>query len=56
MKVVSAVCEEREITRIWNISHSPDLNPIEAVFSQVKRVFNKHRLTALANNREFDMK
>ena len=28
---------------------------IESVFSQVKRVFNKARLDAYANEREFDM-
>lgn len=55
MKVVQDTCEELGITTIRNIAYSPDLNPIEAVFSQVKRVFNKARLNALAREKEFDM-
>ena len=26
---------------IWNIGYSPEFNPIEAVFSKVKRLFNR---------------
>jgi hypothetical protein len=33
----------------------PELNPIESVFSQVKRVFNRQRLWALVNDVPFDM-
>ena len=37
------------------MSYAPDLNPIEACFSHVKRLFNKARLNAIANDQEFDM-
>jgi hypothetical protein len=49
------IYEEMKITRVKNISYAPDLNPIEACFSHVKRVFNKARLNALANDEDFDM-
>jgi len=32
------------ITPLWNVSYSPEFNPIEAVFSKVKRLFNSGRL------------
>ena len=32
------------ITPLWNVSYSPEFNPIEAVFSKVKRLFNSRRL------------
>ena len=46
---------DMNITRVKNISYAPDLNPIEACFSHVKRLFNKARLNALANDEDFDM-
>ena len=49
------IYDTMKITRVKNISYSPDLNPIEACFSHVKRLFNKARLNALANEEEFDM-
>ena len=39
---------------IWNVSYSPEFNPIESVFSQVKRLFSRERLSTLANNEDFD--
>jgi transposase len=39
-----------------NIGYCPQFNPIENAFAEVKRVFNKARLSALSNNEEFDMK
>ena len=42
-----------DIMRISNVAYSPDFNPIEACFSQVKRHFCKERLNALTNYREF---
>ena len=39
-----------------NIGYCPQFNPIENTFAEVKRVFNKARLSALSNNEEFDMK
>ena len=46
---------EHDITPIYNIGYSPELNPIEAVFSQVKRVFVRERLRSLVNGEVFDM-
>jgi transposase len=46
--------EELDIIRIANVSYSPDFNPIEACFSQVKRHFCAERLNILANHNEFD--
>ena len=44
-----------KITPVYNISYSPDFNCIEAVFAQVKRKFNKERLSHLVQEKEFDM-
>ena len=55
MNIVRDLCRELWITRVFNIRYSPDLNPIESTFSQVKRVFTKARLNALAREKEFDM-
>ena len=41
---------------IFNVAYSPDYNPIEACFAQVKRHFCSERLNILANDREFDWK
>jgi hypothetical protein len=49
------IYETMKITRVKNISYAPDLNPIESCFSHVKRLFNKARLNAIANEEEFDM-
>ena len=46
--------ERLEITPIFNIPYSPQLNPIEACFSQVKRFYKKSRLNCLVNEQEFD--
>ena len=37
-----------------NVGYSPEFNCIEACFSQVKRVYNRERLKALANDAFFD--
>lgn len=39
---------------IFNIAYSPEFNPIESVFSQMKRHFKKARLSKLANNEDFE--
>ena len=39
---------------IWNIGYSPEFNPIEAVFSKVKRLFNSQRLNNLVNKTGFN--
>lgn len=56
MTTVQDVCDERGITKCFNIGYSPEFNPIENTFAEVKRIFNKARLEALANDQAFDMK
>jgi transposase len=46
--------KELDIVKIENVSYSPEFNPIESCFSQVKRVFCRERLNCLVNNRDFD--
>ena len=53
---LAQTCELRGITKCLNIGYCPQFNPIENTFAEVKRVFNKARLSALSNNEEFDMK
>ena len=47
--------EKLDIKRIFNVGYSPEFNPIEACFSQVKREFCKKRLNALVNQEEFEV-
>ena len=42
------------ITPIYNVAYSPEFNPIEAVFSQVKAIFNRRRLNCLVNKIGFN--
>ena len=42
------------IMPIFNVSYSPEFNPIESCFSQVKRYFCAERLNVLANFGVFD--
>ena len=46
--------EKLNIMPIFNVGYSPEFNPIEACFSQVKRAYNRERLNALANDRSFN--
>ena len=45
---------ELDIKPIFNVGYSPEFNPIERVFSKVKRRFNAKRLSDLANRRGFN--
>ena len=45
---------ELNIKPIFNIGYSPEFNPIERVFSKVKRRFNAKRLADLVNRRGFN--
>ena len=45
---------ELDIMPIFNVSYSPEFNPIESCFSQVKRHFCAERLNVLANFGVFD--
>ena len=42
------------IAPVYNVGYSPEYNPIESVFSQIKRLFCRERLNKLVNNEEFD--
>ena len=46
--------QKLNIKPIYNVGYSPEFNPIEACFSQVKRVYNRERLNALANDRTWN--
>lgn len=45
---------DHDIKPILNVGYSPEFNPIEAVFSQVKRSYSRVRLNKLANDELFD--
>ena len=45
---------ELNITQIFNVGYSPELNPIESVFSRVKAIFNRQRLNCLVNKIGFN--
>lgn len=42
------------ITPIYNVGYSPEFNPIEAVFSRVKAIYNQKRLNCLVNKIGFN--
>ena len=46
--------EKLNIMPIFNVAYSPELNPIEAVFSKVKAIFNRNRLNCLVNKIGFN--
>ena len=43
-----------DITPVYNVGYSPELNPIEAIFSKVKAVFCRERLNNLVNKTGFN--
>jgi hypothetical protein len=43
-----------DILPLFNLAYTPDYNPIELVFSQVKKNFKSDRLQKLANDVAFD--
>ena len=51
---MKAAYQELDILPIYNVAYSPEYNPIESVFSQVKRTYNRERLNKLANGGLFD--
>ena len=51
---VRAKMVELDIKPIFNVGYSPEFNPIERVFSKVKRRFNAKRLSDLVNGRGFN--
>jgi len=46
--------DELNIKPIFNVGYSPEFNPIERVFSKIKRRFNAKRLADLVNRRGFN--
>jgi transposase len=46
--------EKLNIEPIWNVSYSPEFNPIEAIFSKVKAIFKRQRLNALVRKLRFN--
>ena len=54
MNQVRYVYDRLDIMPIFNIPYCAEFNPIESVFSQVKRVFKLERLKKLANLEPFD--
>ena len=54
-KIVKPEYEHRDIKPVFNVPYSPDFNPIEAVFSKVKRLFSNARLNLLVNKKGFNM-
>ena len=51
---VKPTYHELKITTVFNVAYSPEFNPIEAVFSKIKRLFNRQRLNHLANKKGFN--
>ena len=43
------------MTPVYNASYSPELNPIEAVFSVVKNTVKRHKLNRQLNGNPVDM-
>ena len=53
-RTVRQTYQELDIMPIFNVSYSPEFNPIESCFSQVKRYFCSERLNVLTNFGVFD--
>ena len=53
-KEVKELWNKFNIKPIFNVSYSPEFNPIEAVFSKVKAQFNQQRLNNLVNKTGFN--
>ena len=52
---VKAVCESLDIFVIYNKTYSPDFNPIEFVFSQVKNHYKRARFNYENKSQSYDM-
>ena len=52
---VRELMTELDIRPIYNVGYSPEFNPIEAVFSKVKRQFSSQRLHNLVTKIGFNM-
>ena len=47
--------DKLDIIPVYNVSYSPEFNPIESVFSRVKAIFNRRRLNCLVNKIGFNV-
>ena len=54
-KEVRELMTKLDIRPIYNVAYSPEFNPIEAVFSKVKRAFGSQRLHDLVTKVDFHM-
>lgn len=54
-KATKDECARRCIYPIFNVTASPEFNPIETVFAFVKKKYSRARLNALANTEPFDL-
>ena len=48
-KGVKAFCAERDVELIFNVPYYPDGNPIETIFSKVKRIFKSYKAQDVVN-------
>ena len=55
-RLVQAHMKELDITPIFNVPYSPEYNPIEVVFSLLKRTFKQIRLGRFAMGERLDFK
>ena len=53
---VQSLMQELKIEWIYNVPYSPSFQPIETVFSQVKRAFKLDKLRALLTAKTFDQR
>ena len=53
-QAVQDFMRKSKIEWIWNVPYSPDFQPIETVFSQVKRTFKDDKLRTLLAGKPFD--
>ena len=54
-KEVKEFYARSNILPIFNVGYSPEYNPIEAVFSKLKSLFNHKRLNNLVNKTGFNV-
>ena len=53
-QAVQDLMRELKIEWIWNVPYSPDFQPIETVFSQVKSTFKNEKFRTLLAGKPFD--
>jgi len=52
-QAVKPYYDSLDIVPVYNVGYSPEFNPIEAVFSKVKALYNRQRLNSLINKTFF---